>query len=237
MFVLPMLGLSSRFFAAGYDRPKYRLPLGEGFTVFDHVLKSFEDYFATDHFRIICRKDFDDFEFIKMRLEALGITNHKVIQYDRDTLGQAHSVSLAIDEIDNDDELFVFNIDTILRDFVKADFKEDCDGYLEVFEGDGEHWSFVEPAADSLDSVRRVTEKVRISNLCSNGLYYFDSCRLFQSLVESEISNLDRDMELYVAPLYNKIISGGGVVKYKLVSSGSIRFCGTPDEYEALVTA
>ena len=39
MIVIPMLGKSSRFFDAGYERPKYQLPLGDG-TVFSESVKS-----------------------------------------------------------------------------------------------------------------------------------------------------------------------------------------------------
>ncbi len=52
MFVLPMVGLSSRFFDAGYTLPKYQLPL-HGRTVFAHVVDSFRDYFDSDEFLFI----------------------------------------------------------------------------------------------------------------------------------------------------------------------------------------
>lgn len=237
MFVLPMLGLSSRFFNAGYEVPKYHLPLNGGSIVFDKVLLSFERYFQTDHFRIICRRDFGDLEFIEERLKHLGVRDYKVIEYDKDTMGQAHSVFLALEDEDRDEELFVFNIDTILKNFQKAKFTDATDGYLEVFVGEGDHWSFIEPTSNQSSLVSRVTEKDRISKFCSNGLYFFRSCELFQSLVRNEINRRSGDMELYVAPLYNQIISAGGEVRYNEVPLESMQFCGTPEEYEFLMRA
>jgi hypothetical protein len=237
MFVLPMLGLSSRFFNAGYQVPKYHLPLNDGSIVFDKVLMSFAQYFQTDHFRIICRRDFGDLEFIEERLKLLGVRDYKVIEYEWNTLGQAHSVFLSLADGDHEEELFVFNIDTILCDFQKAEFTANTDGYLEVFAGEGDHWSFVEPISNQSSTVVRVTEKERISSLCSNGLYFFRSCALFQSLVSSEIARHDESTELYVAPLYNLLISAGGIVKYKEVPLESMQFCGTPEEYELLTFA
>ena len=44
-----MAGLSSRFFKAGYTKPKYQLDLN-GETVFSWSVRSFERYFKTDKF-------------------------------------------------------------------------------------------------------------------------------------------------------------------------------------------
>ena len=47
MFVIPMAGLSSRFFKAGFEVPKYQLSIADTI-VFDLAIKSFERYFSTD---------------------------------------------------------------------------------------------------------------------------------------------------------------------------------------------
>ena len=46
MFVIPMAGLSSRFFKAGFEVPKYQLSIADTI-VFDLAIKSFERYFST----------------------------------------------------------------------------------------------------------------------------------------------------------------------------------------------
>ena len=44
MIVIPMAGLSSRFFKASYDIPKYMLTAHDE-SLFDHSVKSFSQYF------------------------------------------------------------------------------------------------------------------------------------------------------------------------------------------------
>lgn len=236
MIVIPMAGLSSRFFKAGFDVPKYQLTIHDDF-VFDLALKSFERYFASELFVIVLRDVFDAKAFVESRLKALGVENYLIKELDFETQGQAETVLFGIDspKIDDDEPLFIFNIDTFRYDFVKPDFLADCSGYLEVFKGDGDHWSFIE--IDDNDNVIRTTEKQRISNLCSDGLYYFASKRLYIDLLhQAKAQNLLVNNELYIAPIYNLLIEQGKSVRYHCISDDEIDFCGTPDEYHTLLT-
>lgn len=236
MFVFPMLGRSSRFFDAGYTVPKYKLPLGEeGQIVFDHVLGSFRSYFDTDLFVLLCRADTHDLPFLIERMHALGVRRFEVIEHAGETGGQAESVELSLPCATDEEELFIFNIDTILYEFEKDPARGKVAGYLEVFRGDGNHWSFVEPSTDRHGHVVRVVEKERISDLCSNGLYYFATVRTFANALNAyRQKHLAVAGELYVAPLYNELIELGQLVSYKQVSASKIGFCGVPDEYVEL---
>ena len=128
-------------------------------------------------------------------------------------------------------EKFLF---VVRPDYRKPDFLPHCDGYLEVFHGEGTHWSFVEPGENA--SVIRTTEKERISDLCSDGLYYFKSQKQFCGIFEEAVAADEQAKgEFYIAPLYNRLIDMGGVVKYDVIGPAQIDFCGTPDEYEALL--
>ena len=77
MFILPMLGRSSRFFDAGYTVPKYKLDVS-GATLFSRVLSSFLEYFESDKFTFIVRKDFNDAEWVSVEVQKLGILNLKM---------------------------------------------------------------------------------------------------------------------------------------------------------------
>jgi dTDP-glucose pyrophosphorylase len=235
MFIIPMVGKSSRFFSEGYTLPKYRLPLGEGF-VFDYVMKSFASYFLTDRFIFICRKDFNDYDFIYNRIKFLGINNFEIVQTEKNTLGQAHSVYIATEmDVKISEELYIFNIDTILFDFKKPLLGSEVFGFMEVFRGEGSHWSFAVPDSLHNFTIMKVVEKERVSDLCSNGLYYFKSLDVFRKAFATFIdSKWDGLSELYVAPLYNCLIEIGGVVKYFEIEIEAIGFCGTPDEYKKL---
>lgn len=236
MFVFPMLGRSSRFFNAGYTVPKYKLSLGEeGQIVFDHVLGAFRRYFDTDLFVLLCRADTHDRAFLVERMNALGVRRFEVIEHAGETGGQAESVELSLARAPEEEELFIFNIDTVLYNFEKDPARGEVAGYLEVFVGEGTHWSFVEPSSDRPGYAVRVVEKERISDLCSNGLYYFATLRTFLDAMGAyRLKHHGVAGELYVAPLYNELIERGQPVSYKLVPVGEIGFCGVPDEYVEL---
>ena len=82
------------------------------------------------------------------------------------------------------------------------------DGYLEVFEGEGDNWSFVMPKG--IDDVAKTTQKDRISSLCSSGLYYFNHASDFMTIFKKSFKTNKKDKgEFYIAPLYNELISQG----------------------------
>ncbi|MDD5274921.1 MAG: glycosyltransferase family 2 protein [Methylovulum sp.] len=235
MIVIPMVGNSSRFFDAGYTLPKYQLMLG-GHSVFYHAVDSFREYFLTDLFVFMVKEDYGAPDFVKKQLIELGIENYEVISFSKMTRGQADTVHLGLQGLSSDNGVYIFNIDTFRPGFRKPAFAASCDGYLEVFRGEGEHWSFVDPAPDF--RVKRTTEKHRISDLCSDGLYYFKRAETFHELFLEAIEQEQTVKgEYYIAPLYNSLIEKGGDVRYDLIDPVKIQFCGTPDEYEALTKA
>jgi len=231
MFLFPMVGHSSRFFNCGYKIPKYQLPLHER-TVFSYVLSSFENYFDNDLFLFVVRPDFNSQFFIETELKKLKIRNYKIVVLSHDTEGQAQTCYEGILHAgcSFEEELYVFNIDTFRPDFIKAPWANDCDGYLEVFIGEGENWSFVEPSSNG--KVKKTTEKERISDFCSDGLYFFNNVSFFNSAyLDSFNSNNRSKGEYYVAPLYNYLIKHGLDIRYHLIQKDEVIFCGTPSEY------
>lgn len=240
-FIFPMGGLSSRFTNAGYTVPKFQLDL-HGKTVFEHAVAGFSRYFAGHTFVFAFRGGDEVANFVTEKCLGLGIPdeNLKLVSLSKVTSGQAETVRIAIDEagIGEGEPITIFNIDTFQTDFVLPDRfdLDEIDGYLEVFIAEGEHWSFVEPGENN--AVIRVTEKERISEYCSSGLYYFrkanDFCKAFDKTLALAVEDLSGG-ERYVAPLYNDIISAGGDIRYNLVGLDQLTFCGTPSEYEALL--
>ena len=234
MFIIPMAGLSSRFFKAGYTKPKYQLDLN-GETVFSWSVRSFERYFKTDKFVFIYRDVYDTKQFLEKAIVELGILDYELVCLPEETLGQADTVYQGINKLDHDEEIYVFNIDSRIIDFVKPEWVNDCDGYLEVFKGEGEHWSFA-LAEENSKKVIRTTEKERISDLCSDGLYDFKRKSVFERLFLSAKENRKTAKnEYYIAPLYNDLIEVGSIVFYDLIENERILFCGTPDEYQQLL--
>lgn len=232
MIIFPMAGKSSRFFNAGYTSIKYKLKLGEE-SLFHHSVKSFQKYFSSDHFIFILPYDSSDQNYIKYETEKLGILNYTIVTLKKETRGQAETVYLALKEINIIEEIYIFNIDTILLDFSKSYENEKTDAYLEFFIGEGNHWSFAE--LTNQNEVLRVVEKERISKFCSNGLYYFRNSQVFCEVFEdNKRNNILSKGEFFIAPLYNNLILKNLIVKAKLIDLETILFSGTPEEYESL---
>lgn len=242
-FIFPMGGLSKRFTDAGYTVPKFMLDL-HGFTVFEHAVIGFQLYFQQHTFVFAFRKDPETEAFVKEKCMHMGIPeeNIRIVNLHEPTSGQAETVWIAVREaaLLPSEPIIIFNIDSFQSDFVLPTGFDlnSTDGYLEVFVGEGDHWSFVQPGADCI--VIRVTEKERVSEFCSTGLYYFkralDFNRAFENTLDVELSDLQGG-ERYVAPLYNELIAERKSVKYHLVSTSSVTFCGTPDEYSAILNS
>jgi len=231
VIVIPMLGKSSRFFEAGYSLPKYQLPLGDE-TVFAKSVRTFESFFESTPFLFLIRSDYGAKNFIADEIVRLGIKDFRIIEFSYDTKGQAESVALGIEDYANKVPLTIFNIDTICLNYRMPEKSISGDGLLDVFESEGEAWSFVEPAI--LDNkVIRTAEKDRISGLCSNGLYFFKKCEYFRYAYESYVkSGTLVNGEIYIAPLYNHLIEQGYDIRYRVVEKNNIIHCGVPSEYE-----
>lgn len=233
MIVIPMAGLSSRFFKAGYQQPKYMLP-GHNRPLFDHAVLSFSAYFSSEPFLFIVRDVYGTPEFVKQRCEVLGIKNFTIKILEQETRGQAETVYLGVSQLPTTTPLTIFNIDTFRPDFRYPTIKTQCDGYLEVFIGEGSNWSYAKPATPDSDKVIETAEKNPISNLCSTGLYYFKQAGDFITAFTLEAAKPAtqwQQQELYIAPLYNQLIQQGRDIRYHTITRQEVIFCGVPDEY------
>jgi hypothetical protein len=239
MIVIPMAGLSRRFAEAGYDRPKYMLPL-RGKTVFDHAVESFRAYFSTQEFLFIGRDVAGTAAFLQQSCAALGVRRMKTVMLDAPTAGQAETVECGLRDAGVADEasITIFNIDTFRQNFSfpTSPWWPGSDGYLEVFTGSGANWSYVRPSPTEAGGVLETAEKRPISDLCCTGLYHFARAGEFRAALTRERAR-PAAPELYVAPLYNHLIADGRKIHFSLVDQREIVFCGVPAEYETLLGA
>lgn len=234
--IFPMAGLSSRFMRAGYNLPKYMLNLEEK-SVFSWVLEGFRAYFEKCDFLLIYRDICHTKEFIKQECQKLNLKNYQSIKLESPTLGQAHTVALGLEKMGIKDSILIFNIDTLRPNFrLPQNFDlEKIDGYLEVFKGEGEQWSFIKASDEKLCKVAKTAEKERISSFCSSGLYYFRKSEEFLSIFKTmQGKNKLEKGEFYIAPMYNELIKHNADIRYELINLNQILFCGTPSEYENL---
>lgn len=235
MIIIPMAGLSSRFFKAGFERPKYMLE-AHGKTLFEHSVQSFEHYFGTHLFIFIVRNVFETPHFVETKAQALGIKSFRIVTLQDETRGQAETVYLALKALNVEKgPITLFNIDTFRPGFRFPQQSLIGDGFLEVFEGEGSNWSFARPWGPDSQRVAETAEKNPISNLCSDGLYHFSDAGDFIESFEHYETQPRTEWakgELYIAPLYNYLIESGHSIFYNLIQNDEIIFCGTPDEYQ-----
>lgn len=230
--VITMAGLGSRFAKAGYTVPKYMIE-AKGKTLFDWSMDSLKGYHKADtEYIFIVRKEDQAKDFIVSHCQAAHIANRKIVEIDGLTDGQATTAMLAAPYWKKDSELMIYNIDTFVESYeLKA---EDIagDGYIPCFHAEGDHWSFVK--LDEDQRAVEVREKVRISDNCTLGAYYFKSCKLYEDLYEEYYSNEDNleKGEKYVAPLYNFMIEKGMDVRISIIDFGKVHVLGTPEELE-----
>lgn len=239
MIVIPMAGMSSRFFKAGFTKPKYMLE-AHGESLFEHSVKSFENYFSSAPFLFIVKDLFDTPKFVREKALKMGIKDFYISVLDQDTRGQAETVYLGLmklesEGIDYSGSITIFNIDTFRKNYKFPDIAKKGDGYLEVFKGSGTNWSFAKPISNSSTEVIETAEKRAISDLCSTGLYYFkdkdDYLNAFSSYLNKPEAEWEKG-ELYIAPLYNELIANGKKVHYELIDRSEVVFCGVPKEYK-----
>lgn len=236
MIVIPMAGLSSRFFSAGFEKPKYMLT-AHGKTLFEHAISSFKKYFDSEIFLIVIRDVFSTKEFVENELSNIGIKNYYIVTLDENTRGQAETVAIGLKSYNENNgnylgDLLIFNIDTIRKDYVYPDLVDDSCGYLEVFKGEGENWSYAKIADDGIH-VSATSEKKKISDFCSTGLYYFSNAADYLKYFELYSSDISKQVngEFYVAPMYNLMIEDNKIIRFEEIDASKLTFVGVPSEY------
>ena len=233
--VITMAGLGSRFRKAGYTVPKYQIE-AHGKTLFEwsmESLKGFEN--AENTYIFVVRKEDEAENFIRETCDKLGIRDVKVVAIDYLTDGQATTAMLAAPYWDAESGLLIYNIDTYVEAGEMQSGQIAGDGFIPCFHADGEHWSFAR--LDDSGRVAEVREKVRISDNCTLGAYYFKSCGLYEQLYKEYYTSDEKleKGEKYVAPLYNYLISKGGDVRISIVDYDKVHVLGTPEELQVFL--
>lgn len=217
-----MAGLGSRFKDAGYTEEKYAIQF-RGHSLLDWSLASLISFRGSE--LVLISRGFPGIDgYVRAAAARLGFGNVRVIILDRLTRGQAETAILAEPAFTEDEDILIFNTDT----YVDPSYLRPADirgeGWIPTFSAPGDKWSFVE--ADEEGRAIRTTEKVRISDDCSVGLYYFSSFFMFRDIVAAA----EFEKELYVAPLYNQWIQNGHETFLHRLPEPAVTVLGTPDD-------
>lgn len=233
--VITMAGFGNRFRKAGYLVPKYQISV-HGKTLFDWSMLSLDGYQKqVSQYIFVVRKEDDATDFLTRHCQSLNIENFKIIELDSPTDGQATTAMMASQYWDRETALLIYNIDTFVEPGELKAEELKGDGFIPCFKGDGDHWSFVK--TDCMGKAIEVREKVRISNYCTLGAYYFKTCALYERLYNEYYGNnscLEKG-EKYVAPLYNYLISNGGNVFISDTNPDKVHVLGTPEELQSFM--
>lgn len=233
LILIPAAGEGSRFRKAGINTPKPLIRV-KGLSLLEHTLASFA-LEAGDQLVLAVRRE----HHVREQVQASISTSHPGvaihwIELDALLPGQLATSRVAIEqlllrrpELDRW-PLLIHNCDTGFRWNPSLGT---IDGFaaMAVFEAEGEHWSFGQPAPDDPYRALAIAEKKRISNLASIGLYGFCSTQAFLKAADLQLNTgCTVKGEHYIAPMLQAAITAGHVVSLPRVDG--IRLYGTPEE-------
>jgi dTDP-glucose pyrophosphorylase len=177
--IITMAGLGTRFTSAGYKIPKYEIVV-KGRSLFEWSIISLEDFFS-EQWYFIALKQNNSKDFISKVLRKWNI-KWQIIEIDQKTDGQASTALLLKKDLNQNDAICIFNIDTHIKskNILRNDLKGD--GFVHLFEASGDKWSFAK--INSQYEIVDIKEKVAISNLATVGFYHFSSFQLYERLYD-----------------------------------------------------
>lgn len=224
MIVLPLAGKSSRFREVGIETPKWSLKIGNQSILSRAIQSIIKSRRADEEIVLGCLPD--QINILKGSLYSELLSEVTIVTIDRTTNGQAESVFRIIEKtkINISERLIIWCGDSAFNSD-SFNFTWRDGNWILVSRLMGDHWSFVR---ERNGKVVEVTEKVRISDNASVGLYAFESLQDF--LETSPLEIRDGYRESFVAPLYNLLISKRKSVEMFGIDPSDYYPLGTPKE-------
>lgn len=227
--IISAAGSGKRFTDYGIKIPKYQIIAKEK-SLFYWAMISLKNFFNYE-FIFIFRQDNYDEKFIKSELKKLGILNYEIVILEHETSGQATTISLADHLLKDEDEILIYNIDTHIN---YQSLNEDIfqnDGCIVTTNVPGNNWSF---AKVENGKVVEVSEKIKISDHASVGMYYFKKWIDFKNIfINHQKDIINKYREVYVCPMYQYLIDNNKIVKIFEIDNKDFICLGTPQEVNA----
>jgi capsule biosynthesis phosphatase len=230
-YLITAAGIGSRFCKAGIKPPKPLIKV-KGRELLLWSIGSFR-LGPGDNLFIACQAS----HRVRQRMDEILqflYPDTRIVWYELDEVldGQLLTAIQAIRDLEIKGPVVIHNCDTY-HDASRIDFEailspDVCFGLIPCFYGDGNHWSFVRTDASIQNVAIEVSEKVRISDSCSVGTYGFSSSERMIELFSQQSSGHTASGEHYIAPLYQKAIDQGELVR--VCSAEKTRLFGTPEE-------
>lgn len=228
--IITMAGEGSRFKKIGFKVSKHEIVAKEK-SLFEWSLLSLKDFF-TEEFIFLVRKDNYSLEFLSEICKKVGINIYKIKEVKYLTDGQGTTAYLADEYLKDEDEICIYNIDTYIKEFeIKKIDLIDTDGFIPVFEAEGDKWSFIK--VNDKNKIVEVSEKIRISNLGTIGFYHFKRWEDYKIIYKLYKEEIKKDFkEVYIAPMYKYMIEKNKNLTYKIISKDNFFVLGTPEDIE-----
>lgn len=231
--IIPMAGRGSRFQKVGFQCAKHEI-VAKGKTLFEWSMLSLTDFF--EHPFIFILREGMDVSTLEQLCDQLGIQKRQFIVLNAVTEGQASTVMTIEGRIPEDEAIVIYNIDTYVEAgaLLQKDIHKAAAGYVPAFVAEGNKWSFVKTAPEDPRRVVQITEKVRISELGTLGLYHFKRWGDFKRLYHTHKADIKATYkETYIAPMYQYLIDAGQRVETSIVPTSAIHVLGTPEDIAA----
>lgn len=239
--IITAAGMGNRFVKENITKPKYLIKVN-GKTLLEHSLQTLSNFFLNEFIFIFRNNNYSKLinDILKNVKNQNGekITNYHIINISEPTSGQAETALFAEKYIKSDDSILIFNIDTLVTNANKYisinDIEPDYDGLIYTTKANGTHWSFAKTLKDT-NVVCDVSEKIKISDNASIGLYYFKSFFEFKKIVLSNKKNvINQYNELYIMPIYIYMINDKKKIVIKDIPFSEFIPLGTPEEVKRI---
>ena len=221
-----MAGLGSRFFNAGYMRPKPLIKLFDS-TIVEHSITSLN--IPGDYIFVV--RDFKNQEHNTQLHQVLRKIkpNCKILTTSKLTSGAAETCLLAEKYIDPKEELIITNCDQYLEwdptSFLNK--SRNFDASLLTYSSKDPKNSFV--LVDNSGKVVRIAEKEQISETALVGVHYWKRGELFTSTAKSLVSSISGSkIESYISLTYNYVLEQNKSVTTVPIEPGKFHPLGTP---------
>jgi len=239
--IITAAGKASRFHDVGYDQPKYLLPWINSKSILKNIIDELTSSKLITYVQVVVNKREQFFED-KIRNELPEDINADIV-FVRDTMGQAHTTLLGVEEIIRlglgDKNIIVHNSDTILKNrnvtrLTNFSNDENITGFIDTFQSDNRQYSYI---LESGGVLKRFLEKQVISPMASSGLISFNSADRFLEIYNKYSSKIDNTTEVFMSKFIDCSSQSGDIYKvnYNPETLDTI-VLGTPGEYCAAYT-
>ncbi len=228
--LIPMAGAGSRFSRQGHALPKPLIEVN-GFTLIEHSIKSFD---VDAQFVFVTRRWEDSSHNQQLSALLKRLRPESVeIQIDHLTNGASETCLSAVELINNDEPLVIYNCDQKINwnpnEFLSFVARENPDGAVVLYNSRDPKNSFVEMTDGR---ITRFVEKQAVSNHALIGFHYWARGRDFVSSASELVARFrtSGQPECYVSETYNYLLEQGAKILPYHISNNRYIPLGTPED-------